>query len=233
MTLREYQREAVVVLEANGMTWTQIAKVILKTPDGHGVEELVEGQREQTLLKLERLEAASGVSLDEVDPRIHRGEALAAGLAQAAREHKWTQAALAATLGISQTTLRGVLALGKLGAFVKPSTAIALCDIMEGRSEVLPVVRGEAGEGAAQRFLALPPEARGDSAYLTARRAFWKCVGSNPKNFRLRRAECPESLFLAEGPAISYRFLVNGDRVRFTARIRKSGFTLTTREVWA
>ena len=234
MTLKEYPREAVTVLEANGMTWTRIMKDVLKTSDRRGFEQLLDGEWEATLLTLERLEAASGVSLDEVDERIHRGEALAGVLWLAARDNKWTKEALAAALGITTPNLNAVMNLGRLGAFAKPAHAIRLCDIVEGRVSVLPVHRKTPAEKAEQKraFLSLPPEARGDSNYLVARRAFWKCVGSSPKLFRLRRAEGDESLFLANGPAIDYRFLVNGERVRFTAQSRRSGYTFADRMVW-
>lgn len=235
MTLAEYPREAVAVLEANGLTWTRIMKDILKNSCRRDFEALLNGQRDPTLMTLEKLEAASGVSLDEVDPRIHRGEALAERLAEAKREHHWSREGLAAAIGVTGPSVNAIMAFGRLGAFAKPCHAIRLCDILEGRMNVLSAAELRREQGMAPKpedgFLALPPEAKGDPAYLRARRAFWKCVGSSPKLFRLRRAEGEERLFLADGPAIAYRFQIDGDRVRFTARMRRSGFVLTEREM--
>ena len=237
MTIPEYMTSAVALLEARGMTRRRILTDILLSCDYNRMQRMLEGSLTPTILLLERLEAASGLSLDAADSRIHRAEALAGGLADAIRERSWSKNALAGTLELSGWALRKMLDRGSLGAFAKPELAARLCDVLEGRLAVMTLAEADEKARQAQaasreegKFLSLPPEARGDPAWLTAKRAFWRCVGSDPRLFRLRKSEADAgSLFLADGPAIAYRFRVDGERVDFTAAFRRTGCVLAER----
>lgn len=240
MTIPEYMTRAMALLEASGMSRKRILTDIMLSCDYNRLERMLEGSLTPTILLLERLEAASGLSLDAADPRIHRAEALAGGLAAAIQERKWSKNNLAGALEISGWALRKMLDRGSLGAFAKPELAARLCDALEGRLAVMTLAEADQKAREAQmatremeKHPSLPPEARGDPAWMTAKRAFWRCVGSNPKRFRLRKSETDAavagSLFLAEGQIIAYRFRVEGERVDFTAAFRRTGRMLAER----
>lgn len=245
MTIAEYVREAMETLENEGMTINRIMKEVMRDSDQRHVFAMKRGKAEPSLALLKRLEAATGLSLDEVDRRIHRGEALASDLERMAKEESWSGACLGAALGVSKDTAWSIQERGRLGPYAKATLAIKLCDVMEGRLEVPTsqqlLRRKKASETALEaKFLSLPPEAQGDADYLKARRAFMRFAGNNPRLFRLRKAapdaeeaaEPGESLFVADGPAISYQLRVRGDTVRVRAWVRRSGAMLTEREMW-
>lgn len=227
----EYLRAALDYAVARGMAPIEVARAVMH---GRAAEFnlYLEGGQNGTLPILARAAEVTGLSLDALDPRLNRGMALAAKLGEAAAANNWPTERLAPTLGMSAKTLKGVLNTGRLGPQVKPIQAVRLCDLMEGRIDLLTPeeIRKRRQAAEAEARSNLPPEAQGDPGYLRAKRAFAHCVHPNPKLFRLRRAKA--GLFVADGPAIHYRLELLGNAVRVTGSMRKTGIQMLQRDVY-
>lgn len=147
------------------------------------------GQRNPTMGILRKLERFSGVSLDVLDPRINRGEAWVCQLGAAMRENGWSVCMVSANLSTGRETILQMRDRGTYSCNIYPDTLIALCDVMEGRQEMLKASAARRTARPKSKpetpAAALPAEAKGDAFYLEALQAFRRIIHPNPKWFHL------------------------------------------------
>ena len=104
---------------------------------GAKVEALLSGEVEPTLHLLMKLEAESGLPLDAIDPRIKRGAELSAGLEDRCAAEGWPLRLAALTIASNEDAIRNMRRRGGMTGHARPSQAIAVCDLMEGRRRLM------------------------------------------------------------------------------------------------
>lgn len=234
MTIDAYVRACVRKMEGQGMRMTTFARTVLLSSSTR-LAEMMCGTRTPTLDVLKRIEACAGISLDRIDPRIHRGEAQFGQLAKMIDQRLCSVSGTARLLEVQHDTFKKELDTGTLAPRAHVSQVIRICDLVEGRLQI-PLRKDatqrtrEVQEKKTQdELLKLPPEAQGDSEYLRARRAFGHCVPGNPRNFGLRKSG--EGLYTAVGAAYRWRLEIQKNGVRVVALNKKTGGVLLDRLV--
>lgn len=168
---------------------------------------------------LRRIEQNSGISLDQLDPRLHRGLDYMGSLRQIIGCRGWSQTKLCETVGIGRRTVVHILNTGTCPDIVRAVEVIALCDMVEGRL-CYGMPRDETRYARKKAVnpehapAPLPPEARGDRFFNEAARVFAKFVNPLPALFHLRT--------VAPGTVEGY-----GDELTWRVEKTAGGTTLT------
>lgn len=234
MTIQGYVMACVQKMEKKGVRLSRFSRECTKGQTGHLVK-MMSGEKVPTLETLRRMEAYAGISLDRIDPRIHRGEAQLPRLVEMINKNVFNMGATAEALGVEPRVLRWEMDAGQLAPRARVAQAIRICDMVEGRLK--PAYRKSATQRTLEvqekkledKLLKLPPEAQGDAEYLRARRAFAHCVPGNPRDFGLKKSG--EGLYTAIGAALRWRLEIEERGVRVVALNKKTGVVLFDRLV--
>lgn len=198
-------------------------------------------ERHPTIGMLLEVERLTGVSLDLLDPRIHRIIDRLPTLWQEIEARGWVRYRMGRAVGISPETIAQMCNSGKVVPRMSVESILLLCDLMDGRLEYVPAehpakgakLRKHWGPGEKDKKpnAAVPmfqcmepgsdPNGAADPFYAEALDAFSRMIHPRPERFHLR-AVAPGRVE-GYGTELKWRVERAGDRIMISAIWRKSG----------
>ena len=193
-----------------------------------------EGRADPALRHLERMEAISGISLDEIDPRIHEGIDGLRPLAERMYSGRLQYNTFGRALGLSKHMVSRIIDMNVPDAGGRPAwhlSATAAQTIQA--AELLRAL--EADDEAAfvkqleEEQAALPHEAWGDRDFMRAKAAFGLCCSPAWRRFGFRRTR--PGVYRARGSLLEWRVETLKHGCRVTAWFRESGIPVFERVI--
>lgn len=235
--MRDYLKAA---MDANGCE--NLCQLETRVGCSHGrLYQCWRNEHRATIGMLLNVEEMTGVSLDWLDPRIHRVMDRLPTLWQEIEARGWVRYRMNRAVGISSEAITKMCNTGKVMPHLSVDALVKLCDLLEGRIEyVLPTQPAKGaklckqwgpGEKTGRQAPAVPmlqcvepgrkPEAREDPFYAEALDVFRRMIHPRPERFHLR-AVAPGRVE-GYGTELKWRVERHGDRAMILAIWRKSG----------
>ena len=216
--MRDYLQ---VAMDANGCE--NLCQLETRVGCSHGrLYQCWRNEHRATIGMLLNVEEMTGVSLDRLDPRIHRALDRLPTLWKEIEARGWVRYRMERAVCISSETITKMCNTGRAVPYVKADTLIKLCDLLEGRLEYVPP---EHPENAVPMLQCVEPgrepEAKEDPFYAEALDVFRRTIHPRPEWFHLR-AVAPGRVE-GYGTELKWRVERHGDRAMILAIWRKSG----------